>query len=216
MGSADESRNLRLDPELLGHDPELATTVESLRHAPDGADASGSRPDEAAPLSPRRVSSPESRDSSPVIVPSGFVTRALPVTEVAPGPRLPWKGLMAAGLLCIVCASGVAWGMVYLLEPSVFAKEPRSPSSHVVSGERAPGTTARGEPTRAAVASAPPAASASAPAFVALAPSHPSLAVGSVPAARRTKSVAAGSAAEDLAPSPEAATVSPEKKPWFE
>lgn len=119
-------KDLGLDPELLGHDPELASTVESLKKP------------RTAPALARQGS----RRASPGL-PSGFVIRALPIYG-AIRRRLPWT-LLGAVSLAIIGANTVAWGMVYLLRPSAFGKaapagraSAPSPSSPLAVGREQP------------------------------------------------------------------------------
>lgn len=128
---APPKQNLELDPELLGHDPELASTVESLkRPRPTSADQRGSLDDEPpmpssdrGPVSSRGLDSPNPPDARALVgLPSGFIIRALPIYG-ALGGRLR-IGLLGGVLIATLGASAVAWGMVYLLEPSAFTKAP--------------------------------------------------------------------------------------------
>jgi hypothetical protein len=108
---------LTLDPELLGHDPELASAVRSLQHA------AHARPDPGTSgvPHPREPSSPSNDGRFVSRRPSGFLTRALPLYWSLPAHRrVPWKALLVAASVAVVFASVVAWAMVYLLRPNAF------------------------------------------------------------------------------------------------
>jgi hypothetical protein len=67
----DKSTELKLDPDLVGHDPELAEAVESLRQ--------GAAPGGPGPRTSHTASAERSGERHVLNVPSGFLTRALPL-----------------------------------------------------------------------------------------------------------------------------------------
>jgi hypothetical protein len=125
MSSADRSEPaLKLDSELVGHDQELASTVDALQ----GSLPPGRRSDPTAPTlyEMERAEIP-ARPASPPRLPSGFFTRALPKFD-APG-GLPWRSLLIVGLFTVLGSTALAWGTVFLVKPAAFAKAPPSPPS---------------------------------------------------------------------------------------
>jgi len=146
MDSIDRpAHELKLDPELLGHDHELASAVQLLeRQATLRAGSMGVAVHRTiavgpgpAPVGSARSEDDESSPDAPrgARLPSGFFTRALPMYgTLAERARLPLRAFLVVGAVTVSLSTAVAWGMVYLLKPGAFSRtSPTAPSARIES-----------------------------------------------------------------------------------
>jgi hypothetical protein len=155
----DKSTELELDPDLVGHDPELADAVESIRQAvpSEGRKPRASRTaasDEVRAEDTIRIATvgPSNDDASAVTpgkpnhggarhvlnVPSGFLTRALPLYWPAPAPGTESRRRYAMFAVLIVFALSFGLCVIaYLRGSSTVGVTPSAATSREPSTQRA-------------------------------------------------------------------------------
>jgi hypothetical protein len=248
----DKSTELELDPDLVGHDPELADAVESIRNAvrPSGIKTRAERSavtDERARADTIRVvtvrrdndapESPEVNAKRParrhvLNVPSGFLTRALPLYWPAPADAA--ESRRRRGIIAVVLVVGCSLGLcvfAYIRNSVSGEAEPvlvRQPPVHVNTKAPAPTTDTRLHPAEHPAEPALPSGGESAPAATESVPAAtentaqtepaPSEPIRHAPAASKSRDKAVSAPAPVAEPRTAARPVSSssEHKSWFE